>query len=162
MALKDLFEPLQASPLGRLVAQSAWLFPTLETIHVLALAIVVGTILIVDLRLLGLASKERTVTGITKEYLPLTWGAFAVAVVTGLLLFSSRAADYIVIQAFTLKFVFMGLAGLNMLIFHFSTYRTVSSWDAGAPVAGARIAGGLSLLFWGVVIIFGRQIGFLL
>ena len=160
MAFKAFLEALQASPLGLAVSGETWLFPTIETIHVFALVTVAGTILIVDLRLLGLASKDRPLTAISKEYLPWTWGAFALAALSGSLLFISRAADYVDIPAFPTKFAFMALAGLNMLVFHFMTYKSVAAWDRGEPATGAKVAGGLSLLFWALVILFGRKVGF--
>jgi len=161
-ALLPVFADLQASPLGETISGSSWMFPTIETLHVFALTVVAGTILIVDLRLLGLASKEQRVTALSKTFLPWTWGAFAAAVVTGVLLFASRAGDYSAIPQFVFKFVVMGLAGLNMAAFHFVTWRTVGDWDIGPPVAGAKIAGALSLLSWAVIILLGRTVGFIL
>jgi hypothetical protein len=160
MPVLDLFKALQASPVGSTISTSTWMFPTIETVHVIALSAVLGSIVVVDLRLLGVASKERPVTALTHEFLPWTWGAFAVAAVSGLLLFSSRAADYVALPAFNIKFVFMGLAALNMLAFHFTTYRSVGAWDTGRPAPAARIAGGVSLLLWAALVICGRKVGF--
>lgn len=157
-----IFESIQNSPLGLTIAESTWLFPTLETLHVFALAVVIGTIFIVDLRLLSLASKTQRVTAISNTYLPWTWGAFGLAAVTGLLLFTSRAADYMVLKEFISKFVVMGLAGVNMAFFHFTTYKTVEAWDTGVTPSGAKIAAGLSLLFWTLIILLGRKVGFVL
>ena len=160
MAVPAFFEALQTSPLGLEISGSIWLFPTIETIHVFALSVVVGSIAIVDLRLLGLAFKDKAVTAVSREYLPWTWGAFGLAVVSGLLLFVSRAADYLAIAPFLIKFVFMGLAALNMVVFHLLTWRSVETWDQGAPASGAKIAGLLSLVFWAIVIVLGRKVGF--
>lgn len=160
MAVPAFFEALQASSLGLGISGSTWIFPTIETIHVFALTTVVGTIAVVDLRLLGLAFKEKPVTAVSQEYLPWTWGAFGVAVISGLLLFVSRAADYLTIAPFLIKFVFMGLAGLNMAVFHLLTWRSVETWDQGPPASGAKLAGLVSLAFWAVVIVLGRKVGF--
>jgi hypothetical protein len=160
MAASAFLETLQDSALGQSIATSDWLFPALETTHVFGLTVVMGTILIVDLRLLGLASKSESVTGVSKDYLPWTWGAFALALGSGGLLFVSRAADYAEIPAFVAKFVVMALAGLNMAIFHSFTWKRVADWDMGDTATGAKIAGGLSLVLWTAIVFLGRKVGF--
>lgn len=160
MPFLDLFKALQESPLGSTISQSTWMFPTIETVHVIAISTVIGTIVMVDLRLLGLASRERPASAVMHETLPWTWGAFALALVSGLLLFSSRAADYMAIPAFVIKFVIMAAAAVNMLAFHLTTYRSVADWDTGRPVLPARLAGGLSLLLWAAIVVCGRKVGF--
>ncbi len=160
MTVPAIFETLQASVVGITITESTWMFPTIETIHVFALAVVLGSIAIVDLRLLGWASKGRPASALIHSMLPWTWAAFGLAVASGSLLFTSRAADYIALPAFNAKFVFMALAGLNMVVFHLVTQRNMAKWDTGKPATGARVAGALSLLFWGAIIVCGRQVGF--
>ena len=160
MAVPALFKALQASPLGSTISQSTWMFPTIETVHVIAVASVIGTIAVVDLRLIGIASNKRPASALINEFLPWTWAAFALAVVSGGLLFTSRAADYLAIPAFVAKFAIMALAAVNMLVFHLTTEKRIAGWDRGRPAIGARIAGGLSLLLWSAIVICGRQVGF--
>ena len=118
-------------------------------------------VLLVDLRLLGFLDTERPFTRVFREILHWTWVAFAVAVVTGVLLFMPNARTYVVNTAFGLKMASLLVAGLNMSVFQFTTLKTVARWDRHAPVPlGGRIAGGLSILTWTCVIIFGRLIGF--
>lgn len=159
--LVSLCTGLEKSPLGLFIAGSTWAFPTIETFHVLFLVVVVGMIAIVDLRLLGVASRDRSVSQLSTDVLPPTWGAFAGAVVTGGLLFSSKATHYLIDWSFRFKMILLALAGLNMLIFHVLTYRDVRNWDDDVitPPA-ARIAGALSLLLWIGVVALGRWIGF--
>jgi hypothetical protein len=152
---------LENSPLGTFIAQSTWAFPTIETAHVFALVIVVGSIAIVDLRLVGVASRGRPVSQLSNDVLPITWTCFGLAVLTGGLLFSSKATHYLENWPFRLKMTLLALAGLNMLVFHFMTYRTVDRWDeADRAPSAARWAGALSLAFWIGVVVFGRWIGF--
>jgi hypothetical protein len=159
--MMSLFEALESSPMAIFLAESSWAFPTVESLHVLFLVLVVGSIAVVDLRLLGLASAHRRVTDVSRDVLPVTWGSFALAVVTGLLLFSSNATKYAENGPFRIKMILLLLAGVNMLTFHFLTYRKVAQWDhARTPPVAARIAGGLSLCFWFLVVVFGRWIGF--
>jgi hypothetical protein len=163
MALIDFFKSLQESPVGLAIRESGWMFPTIESIHVLALVLVAGSISMIDLRLLGVSSRNHSVTKLSTEVLPWTWTAFVFAAITGSLLFVSNASKYFVNTPFRLKLVFMALAGLNMLIFHFVTYRSVQNWDSStATPTAAKVAGGLSLVFWILVIAFGRWIGFTL
>ena len=152
---------LENTPLGTFIAQSTWAFPTIESIHVFALVVVVGTIAVVDLRLLGLASLNRAVSKLSDDVLPITWTCFVLAVITGALMFSSKASHYLDNGPFKIKMLLLALAGVNMLVFHFRTYASVGQWDheARAPSA-ARIAGALSLAFWIGVVVFGRWIGF--
>jgi hypothetical protein len=154
-------EALQLSAAVRGDIGFEWLFPIIEIIHVMALAIVFGSILMVDLRLLGISSKNSQVSRLSEEMLPWTWSAFAVAVISGTLLFMSKAHIYWGNTQFRWKFVCMFLAGLNMLIFHFGIYRRVGTWDRTLPPpTAARVAGGLSVMLWVAVIFFGRWIGF--
>jgi hypothetical protein len=160
MAVPALFKALQASPLGSTISQSTWMFPTIETVHVAAVATVIGTIAVVDLRLIGAASRARPASALIREFLPWTWGAFALALVSGGLLFVSRAADYVALPFFLAKFAIMALAAANMLLFHLTAERRIASWDLGRPATGARIAGGVSLLLWAAIVVCGRQVGF--
>jgi hypothetical protein len=142
------------------IRESDWLFPTIETVHVLALVLVVGSIMMVDLRLLGLAYKRRPISELTGEVLPWTWSAFAVAVLAGSLLFSSKAVTYYGSVAFRIKMVCLMLAGLNMLCFHLFTFRHVADWDRGQVPLAARYAGAISLTLWIAIVASGRWIGF--
>jgi hypothetical protein len=151
---------LEQTQFAQFMRESAWAFPTVETLHVLALTTVFGTIAIIDLRLCGVASTNRRFTEMANQLLPWTWGAFALAVVFGSLLFSSHALIYFNNAAFRLKFLFMLFAGVNMAVFEFYTRRTVESWDLGARIpAAARLAGVLSLVFWIASVYLGRQTG---
>jgi hypothetical protein len=152
---------LQDTGLAQWIATSEVAFPWIETFHVICMTTVVGTITVVDLRLLNLTSNNRLVTQLTDEVLPFTWGAFCLAAITGSLLFISKATEYVVAFPFLMKMFLMACAGVNMVIFHFTAYRRVAGWDSSARTPqAAKIAAGLSLAFWAGVIICGRWIGF--
>jgi hypothetical protein len=156
-----LFKWLETSSLGTAVSQSTWLFPAIETVHVIALALVVGSIAVLDLRLLDRSWRVRAVTELTLDILPWTWTSFAGAATSGFLMFSSAATKYAADIPFRLKMVLLLLAGANMLAFHRFTYRGVAAWDVNAPTPpAAKLAGGLSLLFWIGVVTCGRWVGF--
>ena len=164
MGLDAIFRWLYETPAGVVIRENESLFPWIESIHVLAITLVVGSIAIVDLRLLGLASRDRTITGLTRDVLPLTWAAFAVAALTGVLMFISNAVNYAHNFYFQIKILLLVLAGANMLFFHFVSGRDAASWGNSATTTPlrARLAGGASLTLWIGVVAFGRWIGFTL
>lgn len=161
MAIKEGLAWLEAKPFATAIAESSWLFPTIEVVHVVALALVVGSIAMLDLRLLGVSRKDHGVLELAAQTLPWTWGAFAVSVVSGFLMFSSAATTYADNVPFRIKLILLVLAGINMLVFHVTAYRTVHHWNHQLPTPiAARVAGTLSLTFWIGVVFFGRWIGF--
>ena len=161
MSLMQFFSNLEATPVATAIRESTWLFPTIETLHVLSIVLVVGTIMIVDLRLINLAGRRRGMSDLMNEVLPWTWGAFVCAVVTGSLLFSSSAVKYSHSATFKFKMVMLLTAGINMAVFHLGAYRKVHLWDRAAMTpTGARIAGGVSLAIWVTVVALGRWTGF--
>ena len=155
-----VFSWLENTQIATAIRESTWLFPTIETVHVFAIVLVVGTVMIVDLRLLHVSSRDRSVTELTREVLPWTWTAFALAALSGGLLFTSSALKYVNNLPFRFKMALLLLAGVNMLVFHRLTSRSIAGWDRSVPPTQARVAGALSLLLWFGVISLGRWIGF--
>jgi hypothetical protein len=144
------------------IRESLWVFPAIETTHLLAMIVFVGSIGSLDLRLLGLAWKGERVSQITRRLLPWSIAGFFAMAVTGVLLFVSNAAKlYVNNSAFQIKLLLIVLAGANALAFHMTTYQRVTSWDM-SPVAPlhARLAGTSSLLLWISVVVAGRWTGF--
>jgi hypothetical protein len=159
--LQDFIATIEGTAIADSIRESDVLFPLIESIHVIAISLVVGSILVLDLRLLGLASAQRPVNRLAREILPVTWGAFAIAVVTGLLLFISNATKYLANGYFDAKLCLIAAAGLNMMIFHGISARDMAKWEhETATPASARIAGALSILIWIAVVACGRMIGF--
>ena len=157
----DLISYLENSALADNIRENDVLFPLIESVHVLTICLVVGSILAVDLRLLGLASVRRSVSRVTHGILPLTWCAFVVAVGSGGLLFISNAAKYLGNGYFIAKIFLICVAGLNMAIFHFISARDLPRWENETKLPlSARLAGGLSIVFWVAVVACGRWIGF--
>jgi hypothetical protein len=151
-------EWLQGTPLALSISEE-W-FPLVESFHVITIAIVAGTIFIVDTRLLGMTSSRLAFTYVSDRMLPWTWAAFACAVITGTLMFIGNAVNYYDNVPFRVKMVLLVLAGLNMLFFQLVTFRGVAAWDSARPPVAARAAGLISISLWCSVIGFGRWIGF--
>jgi len=163
LSITAFLETLQASSWAVFIHKKAWAFTTVEVVHVFAVSLVLGTIAIVDLRLLGFASTKRPFAELSRQVLPFTWAAFVLAVIAGLLLFISRATEYFVNPVFWIKMSLIVLAGINMMIFEFITVRDVQKWNLNPmPPPRARLAGGLSIACWVLVVVFGRWIGFTL
>ena len=135
-------------------------FPLLESIHVIAATMVVGTILWVDLRLIGVAAVQYPITTMSRELIPWTWGAFVIATLTGIGMFITRAASHVLNPAFQSKMVLLVLAGLNMAYFHFKLYKDIAQCDSlDITSTKLKIAGSLSLFLWAGVMLAGRWIG---
>jgi hypothetical protein len=156
----DILAWLEASPLAGRIRESLYLFPLIESAHVVGLTMVFGTIAIVDLRLLGVASARRPFTSVASDTLKWTWLAFAVTIVTGVLMFITNARVYFQNIYFELKMVAIALSGLNMLVFELTTGKAVDRWDRRTAPAAGKAAAVLSLVLWISVIFLGRWIGF--
>jgi hypothetical protein len=161
MFLLSICQWLDSTRLNAAMRTSTWFFPTFDTIHTLGIVLVAGTIMLVDLRLLGLALRSEPVAAVVERIVPWTLRGFALMFVTGTLLFSSEAVKLYHSPAFRIKLVLLALAGLNALTFHLTIYRDAANWDqAAAAPARARLAGLLSLAFWIAIIAAGRAIAY--
>lgn len=152
---------LESTAIGTSVRESLWEFPLIETVHIFGIILLVGSTSILDLRLMGLAFKEDTVSKLARQYLPWTWTGFVIQVVTGLLLFSSEATKMYDNPAFRLKMLMIALAGVNAFVFQSLAYKSVGKWehDLVAPLS-ARFAGTFSILLWFGIVAAGRWIAY--
>lgn len=133
----------------------------LEGTHVLSLMLFAGTIFLVDIRLLGWGFRRTPVSVMSDRVLPLTIFGFGLMIVTGLALFYAKPLLYYHNLWFRLKLVFLAVAALNILIFHYRVQKDRDRWDADPkPPAKARISAAVSILAWVSVITFGRFIAY--
>jgi hypothetical protein len=160
MDITPFLKTLEDSGLATTIRNSAYWFPTLEAIHVMALSIMLGTITVVDLRLLGLASKGRSAHRVSSEVLKWTWAAFAVVAVSGVIMFTTNARVYAHNTAFLIKLCLLGVAGINMVMFHATAERSISKWDRTAAPPIGKATAALSLALWIGVVFAGRVVGF--
>jgi hypothetical protein len=161
MEIATLLKFLEDSSLATRIRNGLWLFPLIESTHVFALAMVFGTIVVIDLRLLGITSRQRPFQRMASEILKWTWGAFALAALTGTLMFITNARVYYDNFYFRAKMLLLVLAGLNTLVFEMTAGRTKERWGSAhsVPPAG-KAAAALSLATWISIIVMGRLIGF--
>lgn len=161
MNIDDILVWFEDWQLGQAINQSEFWFPFTETVHVVLFAFMVGSIFFVDLRLLGFLGRGNPVRQASR-ILPFTWFTFVVAAISGTLMFAPKASIYFSNPAFQWKLVLMIVAGLNMFVFHFGVWRTVSAWNDGSGTpAAAKLAGIISMASWIGVVIVGRTVPFL-
>ena len=141
---------LRESPFG---------YPLIETSHVACIVVFAGLVIMMDLRLVGLAFADATLAQIQRRLYPWQMAAFVPSTATGVLLFCVDPLRYYQNVFFLAKLVLLALAGLNALAFHRKTYRRAEGWDEDPQViATARLAGAASLLLWSLTIVSSRLI----
>ena len=157
----DMLQQLEATALGVLVRESLYGFPVLVGLHILGLALSVGTLLWFDLRLAGLVLRDVPVTRVYRRLIPWASAGFLSMGLTGVMLFTGYAAAAYANPFFRLKLLAMALAGANALYYHFVTEPSAATWEHQAvPPASARAAGVISLALWAIVILCGRAMAY--
>src|SRR5690606_2319421 len=127
--LDSLVAGIEGSALAEWLRTTAGAIPIIEAAHVMGVALVFGTILIVDLRLLGIPNRRRSFVRTSNELLRYTWLGFGLAAVTGVLMFVANPATYVGNTLFWWKMAALLGAGVNMAVFELVTSRGVKSWD---------------------------------
>jgi hypothetical protein len=157
----SLLGALEEGGIAQAMRDSLWLFPLVETVHIIGFSILVGAVVMFDLRILGI-SKRISVRLLAQHLLPWALGALLLIVPTGTMMFASEASDLVGNRAFVVKMVLLMLAGANAGAFHLGSFRDVESWDQNAPApAGARLHAVASMLIWFGIITCGRMIAYL-
>lgn len=155
---------LEGSGLGQAMRQWLWLYPAVETVHIVGIGLLFGSIAILDLRLLGL-SRSIPVRTLARHVLPWTAASFVLIVPSGFLMFSAHASDFIQSPVFALKMSLILAAGLNAALFHAIVFPSVEVWDSDemrklAPPPSARVSAAVSLAIWISVIACGRLLAY--
>jgi hypothetical protein len=157
MSLQSFFLWCEHTVIGTTVRESIWLFPIIEVVHLLGLAILGGAILLVDLRLIGIGLHGVPVASLARAARPWLWGSLALTTGSGLVLFLSEALKCCENPAFWLKLAFLILA----LLFAATVRSRFTEDDAAGPLRlPARLAGAVSVVLWTGVAAAGRGIGF--
>jgi hypothetical protein len=156
-----ILKALEATAVAEKIRQALFIFPMLEATHVIGFALVFGTIVIIDLRLIGLASSQRSFKRMYSDIIKWTWAAFALTLLTGSLMFITNATVYYHNFYFRTKMALLLLAGINMGAFELTLGRRVETWDREPSAPGlGRVVGVLSITLWITIIFMGRLIGF--
>jgi hypothetical protein len=161
VSLLDFCRWLESTPGSVALHESIWVYPIVESVHVLTLCVFLGLTVILDLRLMGSAFLTVPVSQITRRFMPWTVAGFAVMVVSGALLFYAIPVKTYLNIFFRLKVAFLLMAGLNVLVFQRTASPTMSRWDRDPrPPFPARLAAGVSLVLWAAIVICGRMIAY--
>lgn len=155
MSVFSTFEAIEATPLGQSIRESTWLFPVIEAGHLLALALLGGSLLMLDLNLLGVGLQPHSAALVERRSRPWLIGAATVMIITGLLLGISEAAKLYDRRAFWVKMIALAIG----LVFTFGIRMPMAQRLSPGAVAGRLIAI-FSIVVWLTVAIAGRWIGF--
>ncbi|MDH4151137.1 MAG: hypothetical protein OEW79_14455 [Betaproteobacteria bacterium] len=151
---------IERLPLAVAMRHDLWLYPIVEIFHIVGFVTLVGSIIVLDLRLLGL-SKALPVQVLARHVLPWSMGALIVIVPSGLLMFTAHAGDLISNTAFITKMSLLFCAGINAALFHAGTYRNVAAWDRETAIPpAAKLHAAASLLIWVGVLACGRLLAY--
>lgn len=151
---------IERLPLAVAMRQDLWLYPAVEIVHILGFVTLVGSILVFDLRLLGLSGRL-PVRALAAHVLPWSFGALLLIVPSGLLMLIAHASDLIGNPAFVLKMALLFCAALNAGLFHAGVFRTASAWDTNAAIpAIARLHAVVSLFIWISILACGRLLAY--
>ena len=156
---------LEASALARAMREWLWLYPSVEIVHIVGIALLFGSIAVLDLRLLGFSKSTISVRRLSWQVLPWSAASFLLIVPSGLLMFTAHASDFLANPVFPIKMGLILLAGVNAALFHTIAMRTADVWDTEEmkdlrPPPSVRFAGAASLLIWIAVISCGRLLAY--
>jgi len=161
MSLLAICEWLESTPLASMIQESAYGFPIVVALHLFGLTLSVGTLLWVDLRLLGVAVRRLRVSEVYRGLAPWFLAGFAMMLTTGATLFTAYATLAYENAFFRIKMSAIALAGANAAVLHFATQRTSAQWDdATRPPIAARAAGLISIVLWVAVMLAGRMMSY--
>jgi hypothetical protein len=154
-------EWLEGLPWTTAIRESAGGYPIIETAHVASIVFFAGLVIVMDLRLVGLAFTHAPLTQIQRRLFPWQMAGLVPSTATGLLLCCIDPLRYYGNVFFWVKLGMLVLAGINALAFHLTIYRKAVRWDEDPQVPGTvRLAGAVSLLLWSAIIVSGRLIAF--
>lgn len=161
MSIFRFCEWLGNTPWSIALHESRYVFLVVLSVHVLTLAVFAGTAVMIDLRLLGVALGRTPVSQVMARLLPWTGAGLLVMVASGALLFYAAPLLRYQNVFFRFKMASLVLAGVNAWVFHRTVYRRVAEWDMDpVPPRMARVAGGVSLALWAVIITAGRMMAY--
>ena len=150
----EFFRWLVNSPWSHAMNSYEWVFPVVQSLHFIGFAMSIGTIAMVDFRLLGIGMRRQSPADLAADLALWTQAGIAVMLTTGPLMFSTDAVTYHYNPSFQFKMICLALA----LLFHFTLHRRAVRPDV--PPTVAKLAGALSLLLWTGVVAGGRMIAF--
>lgn len=160
MSITNVSDWLYATPVATTIRDTTWAIPTIQSVHLLAIAIIVGSALVSDLRLAGVLATDQSPGSIVRRYLPWMWGALGVLLLTGILLVVAEPGRTIGNTVFWAKMALVLFAFTLTLLFRKPLLDPQFSLDGAGWQAVAKPAAWISLLVWVLVIFCGRWIAY--
>jgi uncharacterized membrane protein SirB2 len=153
---------LAATPVSVFIQNVLWIIPAVQIVHILAIAVVLSSVAMIDLRIFGLAGRQATMTQTVNRYLPWIWWALPVLAITGIILITGEPVRSITNPAFQLKMFLLLIAIIVTALFQFTVRRRVGLWDLtprSAPLARAMALA--TLILWFAIAVAGRWIAYM-
>ena len=151
---------IDQTPLSQWIQVTNWVVPTVQTIHILAIAVVASSALMIDLRLIGVFWADRPLKDVSARFLPLVWWPLLILLATGLIMIISEPTRSLKNPAFQLKMMLLIAALIVTGIFQFLQRRNASFGDLAGPRAAAVTVAVVSMLLWSAIIFAGRWIAY--
>ena len=153
--MRDMFEALEHAAWVMKIAETGWLYATISVTHYFTLFVLVGSIVLVDLRILGIAARSQSVTQVAETLFPWTWTALVLALVSGFLMFTTDGGDYYPDRVFRVKMTVILLALISAVI----VQSNVRKWDQAPSIStGAKLVAFVSIVLWVGAILAGVEI----
>ena len=153
--MRNFFEWLEHTSWVATIGETGWLYVTISVIHYFTLFVLVGTIVLVDLRILGVAARSQSVTQIAETLFPWTWTALGLALLSGFLMFTTDGGDYYPDRVFRVKMTVIFLALISAVI----VQRNFRKWDQAPAISlGAKLVALVSIVLWVGAILAGVEI----
>ncbi|MBV9743706.1 MAG: hypothetical protein JO099_08075 [Acidobacteriia bacterium] len=162
MSLLTFAQWVQSTELFTAIRESWYVYPAIMSSHLAGISLFGGMVLVVDLRLLGLAMRKRPVADVMRPLRRLKWIGFAIVATCGILMLGSKAEEYYYNAFFRAKMAVLALIFAHGLFFRGSVYGKVAEFDKTGKIPGrAKLAASLSLILWTCMVICGRGIGYI-
>jgi hypothetical protein len=160
-SLDAFCEQLSATPLSQAIQTTEWIIPAVQTAHIIAVATVITSVLMVDLRLMGFAARRQSIATVAHRYLPLVWYALPILLLTGATLIIAEPSRSLQNPVFVLKMALLLLAAAVTLVCQLPLRKDAGYWDGSeSRRRKVRVIGFLSLPIWIAILFAGRWIAY--
>ena len=160
MDIHDFSTWLASTPPSQFIQNNFWIIPTTQSVHILAICAVIASAMLVNLRLVGFVGRADPVIGFARRYLPWTWAALGLLLLTGLILIVAEPDRTLGNFVFWSKMTLVAAGVVLGLIFALPIRRNPSFWEGPSQSILAKLLGAVSLAVWIAVILCGRWIAY--
>lgn len=161
MTLHAFAEWLSQTPVSQTIQNVAWIIPTVQSIHILCIAIVMSAVFMVDLRLLGVIGRDQPTAAYTSRFLTWIWPTLVVLLVSGSILITGEPSRSLENPAFQTKMVLLILAMITTAVLQRPTFKDPAYWELGGHRMASRVLAVLSLVLWVCIVFAGRWIAYM-